>query len=182
MKKSWPSVTQVLGVFTDFSMIREDVLKHAAERGTKIHSAIAAHLLGLWSLPLDIEAQPYFDSFRRWADLMVDKVVFVEEEIVCDCYGFKGHPDATLILKGESLATVIDWKSPISEAPTWELQLSGYSHLVEKHYKPNTSIGRCGCVMLSPKGSQAKMKEYSANRNTAFSVFLAALTVFNYLK
>ena len=114
-----PSVTTILDPYTDFSRISPEVLRHAANRGTKIHNAIAAHLSGLWVMPLDEECQPRFDSFRRWADIMIDKVIFVEKELHCDCYGFHGHPDAALILKDSPGVVVPDWKSPVTESKTW---------------------------------------------------------------
>jgi len=175
-----PSVTEVLGCFTDFSMINPAVLKHACDRGTKTHNAIAAHLSGLWVSTLDDEVQPYFDSFRRWADIMLDRVILVENEGICDCYNFMGHYDAVVILKGEDRPTLIDWKSPISGNRTWICQCSAYCHLAEKHSK--VPVNRCGCVMLSPKGKTAKMQDYTSHRNEAFSVFLAALTAFKWLK
>jgi len=177
-----PSSTTVLSPYADFSRIPPEVLRHAAERGTRIHGAIAAHLLGLWVPKLDDEAQPRFDSFKRWADIMVDKVILVEEELACDCHGFHGHPDCCLILKGNPSAVVLDWKSPVSESKTWPLQIASYCHLVDKHggLPDGMRVERAAAVMLHPKGKAAKMVEYTQSINTAFAVFLAALTTWKY--
>ena len=177
-----PSATTVLSPYADFSMISPAVLRHAAHRGTRVHGAIAAHLLGLWVPTLDNEAQPRFDSFRRWADIMVDKVVFVEKEIYCDCFDYHGHPDAALILRDWPGVVVIDWKSPLVESKTWTIQVAAYCHLVDKHggLPDGLKVERAGAVMLDPKGKTAKMVEYTESINTAFSVFLAALTAWKY--
>jgi len=178
-----PSVTQVLGCFSDFSWIRPEVLEHAADRGTRVHRAIASHLLGLWSPPLDKEAQPYFDSFRRWADIMVVDVLFVEQELVCDCFGYKGHIDAGLTLNGEQgAATIIDWKTPVTEARTWKGQVAAYWHLAEKHADTPLTINRCASIMLSPVGRPAKMREYTANISPYFNAFIGALQAYKFFK
>ena len=183
-----PSVTEVLGVFMDFSMINPSVLQHACDRGTRVHNAIAAHLDGLWVQPLDDEAQPYFDSFRRWADIMLDKVMLIENEGVCDCpgYGFMGHYDSALVLKGDDpgAVSVLDWKTPVTAGKTWTAQNASYCHLVEKHagLDPEYHIHRTGSIMLSAKGKTAKIHENTHERNECFNAFIAALTAYKFFK
>lgn len=176
-----PSVTTVLGCFVDFSMVRPEVMEKATLRGKKVHGAVAAHLLGLWVPTLSGEVQPYFDSFRRWADIMIDQVLFVEKEIVCDCYGYIGHVDAGLILRRETNSTIIDWKSPITEAKTWKGQNAAYWHLVD-HHTEFPKVTRCGSVMLSPKGRTAKMKEHTDSQAQYFNGFLGALQAYKFFK
>lgn len=176
-----PSVTQVLGCFTDFSRVRPEVLARATERGKQVHGAIAAHLLGLWVPPLDDTVQPYFDSFRRWADIMIDRVLFVEKEIICNCYDYIGHVDAGLIVKNESHTTIIDWKSPITESKTWRGQNAAYLHLSDCHTK-FPKVTRCGSVMLSPKGRTAKLKEHTEFQAQCFNAFLGALQAYKFFK
>lgn len=179
-----PSVTTVLQPFTDFSRIHPEVLKHAAERGTRIHGATAAHLLGLWVPKLPEDAQLRFDSFRRWADIMVDKVIWVEKEIHCDCFGFYGHPDAALILKDGPGVVVPDWKNPVTESKTWRGQIEAYCHLVEKHGElpEGLHVDRWGAVMLHPKGKTAKFVEYTDIRHQYFAAFLGALQAYKFFK
>jgi len=180
-----PSVTEVLGVFTDFSMINPSVLAHACERGTKVHTAIAAHLQGLWIPSLDDEVQPYFDSFRKWADIMLDEVILVENEGICDCYGYMGHYDSALILKGDDpyALSVLDWKTPVTAQRAWSCQNSAYCHLVEKHADlSGYHIHRTGSVMLSPEGKTAKIHDNTHERATCFNIFLSALTAYKFFK
>jgi len=181
-----PSVTEVLGVFTDFSMINPSVLAHACDRGTRVHTAISAHLQGLWVSPLDDEAQQYFDSFRRWADIMLDKALLIEHEGICDCYGYMGHYDSALILKGDdpNAISVLDWKTPVVAGKTWRVQNSAYCHLVEKHsgFSEEYCIHRTGSIMLSPKGKTAKIHENTHERAECFNVFLSALTAYKFFR
>ena len=178
------SVTEILAPWADFSHIDPAVLAHAAERGTKLHDYVAAHLLGEWIPRVEAEVVPYFDSFKRWAD-MVEDVVSVEREYVCDCFGYLGHVDAVLRLKGDSGLTLIDWKSPILESKTWPLQIAGgYWHLVEKHSVPPlpVELQRCGAIQCRKDGKVARMREYTGNVPNATRAFLGAASVHNYLK
>jgi len=181
-----PSVTEVLGLYTDFGMINPSVLQHACDRGTRVHNAIAAHLDGLWVQPLDDEAQPYFDSFRKWADIMLDKVLLIENEGICDCYGYMGHYDAALILKVDDphAVSVLDWKTPIIAGKVWKVQNASYCHLVEKHstLSPDYFIHRTGSIMLSPKGTTAKIHDNTNERQECFNAFVAALTAYKFFK
>ena len=179
-----PSVTTVLNPYTDFSMIHPEVLRKAAQRGTKIHTAAAAYLQGLWVPPLPEDVQLRFDSFKRWADIMVDKVIWVEKELHCDCYGFHGHPDAALILKDGPGVVVPDWKSPVTESKTWKGQISTYWHLVDQHsgLPDGLRVTRCGAVMLHPKGKTAKFVEYTEAYAGHFAAFLGALQAYKFFK
>ena len=151
------SVTQVLGTFADFSKVRPDVLAHAAKRGTEVHQACAAYAKGLWILALSAEAEPYFQSFRRWFDSMVEEVAAVEAELVDDVLGFKGHPDIIPRLKGDKLFSVIDYKTPAAKSRLWAAQLGAYKHLAEKAgYK----IGRVATLRLKKDGSRALFDDY----------------------
>ena len=153
-----PTVTEILSPFVDYSHVPPDRLEMAAERGSLVHAAIKSHLLGLYCPPLRNDSQGYFDSFRRWADKMIDTVIFVEKELADFEFGFIGHPDFLGILKGDNgFASLEDWKTPLVESKTWEAQVAGgYWHLVGKAY---SNVKRCGAIMLDPKGKIAKMKE-----------------------
>ena len=177
-KNGIPSSTEVLNPWSDFSMINPAVLAHACQRGTNVHNAIAADLQGLWVLPLTDEEQGYFDSWRRWADLMIDKPVLIEKEIVCDCYGYMGHPDFVGYLKEDSRLAVIDWKTPIAEMKSWKGQAASYSHLAE--HATGEKVERIGSVRLAATGAIARMTDYSDRMAEYFAAFLGALTAHKY--
>ena len=71
----FPSVTQVLSPFVDYSMIPADVLERSCLRGTAVHDACATIARGLPVMNLTPETAGYVDSYRRWYDLMVDEVL-----------------------------------------------------------------------------------------------------------
>jgi hypothetical protein len=175
------SVTQVLSVFQDFSMIREDRLQAAASRGTHLHAAFAAYALGVWFPGLPEEEKGYFDSFKKWFDRFVIKVIAVEEKIMDEALGFSGTIDFVGVLSiptGAKNVCVLDWKSPLGFGRTWEAQASAYFHLAEKEkYKPTFA----GILQPDPEGEISKMT-WVKNQTIAFAAFLSALNCFRFFK
>jgi len=177
------SVTEVIGKYADWSKISPEALEAAAFRGTKVHQYIAMKLLGLW-VPGGMEAhyRGYLDSFTSWHDQAVERTLYVELEAVCTCWDFIGHIDWVGIIKGDKGLTILDWKTPITEAKSWLLQLSSYRHLVTEHTETKLPVIRCGALMLSPEGKPAKMKEYTDVSEAAFNVFLGMLNGHKWMK
>lgn len=178
MTRKLPRVTDILKPYTDFSMIRPEVLEHARERGQIVHKYCAAFMKGIWLPPPPTECEGYFESFKRWFDQMVDRVLFVEPEFVDEDFGFMGHPDAGLQLKGSTTVVIPDWKTPAAKNKGWELQISAYVHLAEKNgYQ---WIERCGSLRLSPEGKMAKWDEIE-NWRQKFTIFLGGLNVWRFM-
>ena len=171
-----PSVTQVLEPFTDFSRIPTRVLDYATWRGREVHKICEGIARGLWAPAPAADFAGYVQSFKRWFSHTVEKVIFVEREFICTCYGYIGHPDLGVVIKGDAGITVVDLKTPIIEGNTWRGQLAAYRHLVECCEAP---VGRSGALMLDPKGRRAKLKEYTDSKED-FAAFLAALTAWRY--
>lgn len=172
-----PSVTEVLGLFTDFSMINPTILEAACIRGSAVHSACGAYASGLWVSPLPGEYQGYYQSFTGWFDEYVEEVYLVEKRLFCHTYKFKGKPDFVLKIKGDKLPSVVDIKTPIAVGKSWCGQLSSYKYLVEKN--ENIKIGRCVSLRLKSDGSPPIANDYMYS-DSDFAAFLAALTAYNY--
>ena len=177
---NYPSVTQIIGRYSDFSRVPPDVLEAAKERGTRVHQVCAAMASGLW-VPdyCDSGDAPYIVSFEQWFEAVVDNVIAVEPELTCTTYRFKGHPDLLCRLKGDDCLTLIDLKSPVQKQKTWRLQIAAYRHLALKKW-PN--IARVGSLRLSPEGRPALFDEYSGTLDVDFNVFVSALNVHNFLR
>lgn len=173
-----PSVTQILGPFTDFSRIPPDVLAHAAERGTIVHEACAAISSGLWVPALPEECNGYVESFRRWFRL-VAKVHLVEEELIHPTYNYIGHLDLCVTMQGDTVPRIVDLKTPLSESPTWSAQIAAYSELVR--VAGGIVTRRNGSLRLDPKGGLPKFTEYRESSRD-LSAFLNALGAWNYFK
>ena len=170
-------VTEALKPFTDFSMIRPDVLDYASERGTVIHKACANYANGIYVIqnhwPPDYAG--YFNSFTEWFDKYVDEVVATEIELKDDTYGYVGHPDLLCIIIGDTKVTLVDLKTPVAELRTWKPQCAGYRYLAIKKY----DIGRVGSLRLKPDGGRAIFTEYTDER-ADFAAFLNALMIAKY--
>jgi len=159
-------------------------LQEAAERGSLVHRIIP-NLLDpdRFYVPMADKKSPvargYIQSFMLWHDLMVDETLYIEKELVCDCFQFVGHIDWIGVLIDGSIA-ILDWKTPITEGRVWRAQLGAYYHLVIKHLhvlipRLRESKIRIGAIMLSPTGKPGRMKEYTKNVYLHFDDFLIAL-------
>jgi hypothetical protein len=175
----YPSVTQVLQLYADFSAVKPDVLQAAAERGTIVHDACFGIVLGLPFTPITAEGRAvvgYVNSFRRWFDAVVDDVIFRERRIIDNEHGFHGEPDLLVKAKhGEIM--LIDIKTPITKSKGWRLQLAAYSRLCTL---AGYAVDRIGSLRLSPEGKTPKVDWYEGNRLQDFAVFLSALNVYRF--
>lgn len=167
-----PSVTQILRPFIATDWFSPE----HAERGTLVHSACAAHINGAYVPPLNPEHQPYFDSFRRWADMAVDKVVFSEERLSDPVLGFTGKPDAVVVVRGEKGLTLADWKTSQAAYKWHAVQTAAYAHLCRE--EKELVIHRRITVRLKNDGSGCIVDEHSGPAD--WYVFKSALNCFKY--
>lgn len=168
----YPSVTQVLSPFTDFSMIPAAILERSCLRGTAVHDICANIASGLFVTNIPEEAAGYVASFQRWFDFLVDEVLLVETRLVDTDFGYHGEPDLVIKAKhGEII--LVDNKTPVQLVKTWRLQCAGYNNLATKNdMKPD----KAGSLRLDPNGGIAKMTYYE-NSLTDFNYFLQALNL-----
>ena len=168
----YPSVTQVLDPWSDFSHIPPAVLEAACARGTLVHDISANIARGLMVMNTPPEAEGYVTSFRRWFDFMVDDVLLVETRLVDPDFGYHGEPDLIIKAKhGEII--LVDNKTPVQLLVSWRLQLAGYRNLATKE---GITPDRVGSLRLDPDAGIAKMKYYE-NSLTDFNYFLQALNL-----
>lgn len=172
------SVTEVLSPYQDFSKVPESRLEAARVRGTGVHKVCLLYARGIWPV-VPSEYQGYFESFKKWWLTVVDltEPIYVEPELVNEEYGFVGHPDLILTIKGEEFASVWDLKTPTTRYTVWSGQLAAYKHLALQI----ASVNRCGSLMLNAIGRKPKIKEY-VDIKRDFAAFLAALTAHKYFR
>lgn len=172
----YPSVTEVLGKYSDFSNVPPERLEAACERGKAVHAYCASYALGVWSPKIE-GAEGYCNSFLSWFNEYVEEVLLVEEELVDEVLGFVGHPDLVVRLRGDVLATVPDLKTPITLNPIWAAQIAAYLHLALIRFPKK--VGRGGSLRLDPKGRPAKFKDYN-DTGRDLQAFLSALYAHKY--
>ncbi len=167
---TYPSVTEVLSPWADWSKIPPKVLAHAAARGTRVHAACAAIAMGLWPV-VDEETEGYVDSFRNWFGAAVAEVVLCEAELVEKAMGYCGHPDLIVRIHGDEGLTVADLKTPATKNPLWGPQVAAYRHLATVH---GFKVERCMSVRLKKDGSRAIVDEYTPSQQD-WAKFVCAL-------
>ena len=185
-----PSVTQMFRAYINTDFFTDD----GRDRGNYIHAAAAAYLLGQFIPSIPDEWSGYFDSFRRWADLMVDEVVFCERRIVDHKLGFCGKPDAVVRLRGRFGLWLVDWKTSAGESKWWRLQTAAYRHLVE-HGDADRSEAENGdlgperiptaggaAIRLKADGSTAVLHDYSDTYQRDWNVFLSVRNAYLFFK
>ena len=172
----YSSTTTILGPWIEKAYFTEE----GRNRGTAVHNKAHAYLVGLWSPPLPPGWQPYFDSFMRWADARIDKVILAEERMTSELYGYNGKPDLIAVLRGEEENTLADWKTALAPSWWWVLQNVSYRQLAHENGIP-TYKGIS--VRLKGDGSMPKIYDYS-NRSfqVDLNVFLAGLVMDNFKK
>jgi hypothetical protein len=173
-----PSVTEVISFVNSraFDDIPSYMMVRAQDRGTDVHAAAAAHLLGLW-YDVDPAHEGYIRSLENWVSEYLELVIFVEEELVSEKYGFTGHPDALVRLRGDIGLTLIDWKTPKPLSLSWRLQLAGYRLLAEAN---GHKIARVASLRLAADGGRAKFDGFSKYLAHDQNVFLSALNVYKF--
>jgi hypothetical protein len=174
-----PSVTQVLRfVHQEFSGISQDILDMACERGNEVHRATVCHAKGLFVVgEIFPKFQGYLHSFTAWFDQYVEEVILAEERLHHPVFDYDGEPDLVLLIKGDSLPSLWDIKSPRRPAKSWRPQVAAYKQLVEVN---GIEIGRCGCLRLSPEGRPPILDESTASAHFDFTIFMSALNCWRY--
>lgn len=173
---SYPSVTEVISPYADFSMIRPDVLKAAADRGTAVHHICSQIATGLFVVGIDPAYAGYVVSFRRWFDTAVDTVILSEERLMDMAFGYHGQIDL-LVRSKEGTVDLVDLKTPAASLKTWKVQLAGYRHLVEISDYPTPD--RVGSLRLDRDGGVPRMEWYQ-NSAQDLNVFVSALNCYRY--
>jgi hypothetical protein len=168
---NFPSVTQVISPWVDFSKIPPGVLQYAADRGTLVHD-LCAKISFSQFVVVPPECKVYVDNFRKWFE-GVEEVLMCEERLFDDQFFFDGQPDFVVKLKEGPIA-LVDLKTPLAHSKSWRLQLAAYKHLcIKAGYK----IERTGSLQLH--GSSAKMTWYDEKAGD-LTVFLSCLNVYRF--
>lgn len=158
-------------------MIDPGVLQRAAARGTEVHHACKCHALGTWCPPLPDDCIKYFASFQKWFDQYVDHVLFTEHEVKSKLFSYIGHIDLVIVLRGHSLPSVWDLKTPTQKHVTWRAQISAYRQALHESEEIETEAGYS--LRLRADGGAAIADQYTTSAED-FAGFLNALNAYRY--
>ena len=170
-------VTEVLQPFSNFDGIDAVTLANAANRGSRVHSYCEAHALGLFVEEIEEDCKNYVEVFKTWFDEMVTKVLHTEVRLNSERYRISGAFDLIAILKGDTEPSLIDYKTPLTASPTWQLQTAAYRILIEEELK--LSVSRRLCVMLPKYNKDVKIVEFT-NHLQDQQLYLKALELYRF--
>lgn len=166
LKPEYTRVTECLYFLTGLSKVNPEVLKNAADRGTRVHISCDALIEGLAIFPQDDELG-YIESFKKWygsktflkkPDRWYDDEFMITGE--CDC-----------IYKEDGELVLVDFKTPANESKTWSLQLSAYAYMAKKQ---GLQFKRIEAVKLCKQGRNAKTFIYADE----FDLFKKCLEIY----
>lgn len=174
-----PSVTEILKVLGDeYAGVPAHVLERKRQIGAAVDAAITLDINGeLDEDSIHPDWCGYFAGFRKfWRDewLKPEHVVVLQKPGYCSKRKYAGTPDVNLMLRGR--ASVVDWKCTFKLMPTVGPQTAGYALM--QYGEDGLTIPRYA-LQLREDGNY-RLHELK-DRND-FTVFCAALTVYNWRK
>jgi hypothetical protein len=173
-----PSVTQIIqgAGLTNFDNVPDFILKEKADLGTKVHSATELYDKGtLDRKSLHPVLKRYLNS---WIEFKKDYgfiVEGIEDTYYHPLYNFIGRVDRTGLINNKKV--LVDIKSGM-KYKTHAIQTAGYQILYDYDKHKTERIKERLTVYLSETGYKVEPNKNPNDTN----VFLAALTIFNFLK
>lgn len=170
-----PSVTEILGILTDFSGIPDAVLENARDRGEKLAKALNLYNRGaLDPGSCDDETRSGVDA---WAQYLEDTgAVVVESETPVFHVGLKyaGTPDCVLAVGNRY--KIPDVKASYAPPPTVGAQTSAYAAAWTERTRKGTVLRECvhirnGRYTIHPRSDPSD-----------WSLFLSAKNCFDFLR
>ena len=172
----FPSVTEILGPYIDSRWFTDE----SRDRGTAIHAASAAYLQGLFVPPLKPEWQGYFESFKKWSEI-IDEVILIEVRLTDTAMGFTGQPDMIIRIKGDAGYSLPDIKTGQSKLKVWKIQSAAYRYLAKSVKNIDTIRGFP--VRPKPDGSGVlPVGDYARDYRVDFNIFRSALNCQRFFK
>lgn len=178
MKLKQPRVSEILNPYSSIGLayVPKDILEHAATRGTIIHTYATAYARGDFVPSIDEEYKPYFNSFVKWYDENVEKLIFSETRLYHEGLQYCGKPDLVVNLKGSKDNTLVDIKTSASIYETHPVQLAAYMDLLNVN---NLHCQKGIILKLNKEGKIARVYDFE-DCNSYYKIFLYALELYNY--
>ncbi len=175
-----PSVTEILGKevpgdrlaesaanLTGQGIIYRDHWSWLAEIGTLTHSLVFHHLMGS-TADIGSYSQEQIDiaencllAFMDWEKAHDLEIIFCEQPMVSEIYGFGGTPDIGGILDG--ITSVLDVKTGARIYPNQWYQLAAYKILAEENHP--IRVRKLGILNLGRDESEKCIEGYLPSRN-----------------
>lgn len=163
-------ITSILSPFSGLSNVNPDVLRNAADRGTRTHTACDCLVAGVGDW-FDDDILGYVESFRKW---YVGKE-FIEKPSRMYCEDLMITGELDLIYIEDDELVLVDLKTSSNPSKTWLLQGTAYSYLAKKNgFKDG--FKRIEFVKLLKDGKEAKVFTYEED----FDLFMKVFDTYKY--
>lgn len=164
-RENYTRVTNILYPFSGLEKINQDIVAHAAERGSRVHKTCEGIMCGLGEMDIDHETVGYVESFKKWWSLGHD-IFMMEQRFWDDDLQITGQVD--LILNSPDGLTVLDLKTSSKPSKTWRAQGSAYAYLAKKS---GHSIQKIQFLHLNKHGKKPDIHEYPVNDDFFLNIF-----------
>jgi len=173
----YPRVTDILKPFTSYDSVPKDILRRAADRGTRVHGICAGLSKNAW-IPenmIDEDLRPYIESYKQWHEAQVESYEIIEERYHSDDLEYTGQIDSVIMAK-DGKRYLVDYKTSVSKQKTYPLQMAAYRNLLEE-----TGIQLHGSMLvyLSRNGDFPNI-DTAYDHKEYFKIFTSALDCYNY--
>lgn len=168
--ENYARVSDILRPFTDFSSISPDVLEAKAALGTEVHGIVNDHIAGQNTLSFD-RSHGYFSSWLKWAGATKPTFLITEVRFYCKEKMLTGAIDALVTIPGIDLPILCDWKTSVTESPTWVLQAHLYRYLLMANMLDIAPY--CFFIKLAKDGKPPKVYTYQWSENTHAKCMIA---------
>lgn len=155
IKEGYTRVSEIIGWYKSLALgkIDEEVLRKKQDIGTEVHEAIDGHYTGAF-VPLGERAQPYFVSFKKWAESCGYKIHCQEQRFYCDEMMITGAVD--MIAYDGNQSVLIDFKTSLNaDKKGWAIQGAFYDYLSPME------IDRIEFIKLDKEGKAPKTITYT---------------------
>lgn len=129
IKEGYIRVSDILGIWSDFSHIDPEVLDNKCRIGTNVHSLIQAHVNDV-PLTGEDDEEGYFESWKKWNSYCKREFIpeMQELRLYDDILKITGQIDCIVEQNGKR--NLIDWKTSASANKlAWEMQAAFYHYL-----------------------------------------------------
>jgi len=158
-----PSVSEIIAPLVDYSMVPEDRLAFARDRGTAVHRA--TELWDRGTLDEDsIDAEHVLPYLNAWKAFLREQAVAIErseEPLASPLLSYAGTPDRVVKMthKGRRASVLLDIKTVAEIKPVVGVQLGGYELLlrenkIEVSARVAVQLRRDGSYRLHTFGSE----------------------------
>lgn len=156
--------------FSGLENIDQQILAHAAERGTQVHTICEGIISGLGEIGVTDETWGYVQSFKHWYTPDI-KVLQVEKRFWHDELEITGQVD--LLIDTPTGLAVVDLKTSSRPSKTWHPQGAAYAFLARQ---AGHDVKHIYFLHLNKHGKSPVMHEYPVD--DAF--FLSVLATYKH--